>query len=377
MWSWRLARIAGIDLKVHASFLLVIVLGAMQWGGFGTRGAIFGAALMLLLFACVTLHEFGHALVARLFSIPVKDITLYPIGGVARLTRRPRTPFQEFLIAIAGPAVNVVLAALISVVGVQFFEWSDLLETMRAPQSEMPNAQTLVAMLISSNVVLALFNMIPALPMDGGRVFRSLLSLVMSADTATKVSAIFARVLAVGFFAVGWFFNPMLCIIGVFVFFGAGQEIAAQKAARMLDGVHVGDAINDYAPRFTPDTTLAEALPAVIGSNYDAFAVEQFGRFVGVITRKDFKAHADAHGPYAYVAGAMRREIPRVQATDSLEVARYKMEEAEVPFVAVLRNDLFLGVVTEFDVLSLVDRLMSATFTAAPRARGVTSESGT
>lgn len=377
MWSWRLARVAGIDLKVHASFLLVIVIGAMQWGGFGVHGAIFGAVLMLLMFASVTLHEFGHAFVARAFAIPVKDITLYPIGGVARLTRRPKTPLQEFLIALAGPAVNVVLAVSLGLVGLQFFPWSDLEATMRNPYSEVPGVQTLVAMLISSNVVLAVFNMIPALPMDGGRVFRSVLSFFMSADTATKVSAALARLLAVGFFVLGFYGNPMLSIIGLFVFFGAGEELAAQKAARMLDGVHVGDAVNDYAPRFSPDTTIAEALPAVIGTNYDAFAVEQFGRFVGVVTRRDFKAHADAHGPYAYVAGAMLRDVPRVQATDSLEVARYKMEESEVPFVAVLRQGLFLGVVTEFDVMMLIDRLMGATFTAAPSARGVTSESGT
>lgn len=273
MWSWRLARIAGIDLKVHASFLLVIALGAMQWGGFGVRGAIFGALLMLLMFASVTLHEFGHALVAKVFDIPVKDITLYPIGGVAQLTRRPKTPLQEFLIAIAGPAVNVVLAIGLYAVGSLFYEPSDLLETMRAPRSEMPTLMTMVAMLISSNAVLAAFNLIPALPMDGGRVLRSLLSFVMSAETATKVSAVIARVLAVGLFLIGLQFNPMLCIIAAFVFFGAGQEIAAQKAARVLDGVHVGDAINPYAPRFTPDTTIAEAMRALISTPYEAFAV--------------------------------------------------------------------------------------------------------
>lgn len=377
MWSWRLARVAGIDLKVHVSFLLVIVLGAMQWGGFGARGAVFGAVLMLLMFASVTLHEFGHALVAKAFSIPVKDITLYPIGGVAQLTRRPKTPLQEFLIAIAGPAVNVALAALLSFVGTSFYAPSDLLETMRAPQSEVPTLMTLVAMLISSNVILAVFNMLPALPMDGGRVLRALLSFVMSADTATRVSAVVARLLAVGFFALGWFFNPMLCIIAVFVFFGAGQEIAAQQAARVLDGVQVGDAINPYAPRFTPDTTVAEAMRALISTPYEAFAVEHFGRLAGVATREALIEHANAHGPYAYVAAAMKRDLPTVHATDSLEVARYKMQEADVPFVAVMREGLFLGVVTEFDLAMLTDRLTRATFKAPGRGRGVTSESGT
>lgn len=377
MWSWRLARIAGIDLKVHASFLLVIALGAMQWGGFGVRGAIFGALLMLLMFASVTLHEFGHALVAKVFDIPTKDITLYPIGGVAQLTRRPKTPLQEFLIAIAGPAVNVVLAIGLYAVGSLFYEPSDLWETMRAPRSEMPTLMTMVAMLINSNAVLAAFNLIPALPMDGGRVLRSLLSFVMSAETATKVSAVIARVLAVGLFLIGLQFNPMLCIIAAFVFFGAGQEIAAQKAARVLDGVHVGDAINPYAPRFTPDTTVAEAMRALISTPYEAFAVEHFGRLVGVATRHAMLEQAQERGPYTYVAGVMQRDVPTVHATDSLEVARYKMEEAGVPFVAVLRDGLFLGVVTEFDLAVLADRLSRATFKATRRGRGVTSESGT
>lgn len=376
MWSWRLARVFGIDLNVHASFLLVIALGAMQWGGFGTRGAIFGAVLMLLVFASVTLHEFGHALVARAFSIPVKDITLYPIGGVASMTRRPQTPTQEFLISIAGPAVNVVLAVLLSVVGAWAYGWEHLVEMMKYARTEQPTLETLFAMLIVSNATLALFNMIPALPMDGGRVLRAVLSWFVGPDKATSASAVIARLLAVGFFVVGFQYNPMLCIIAVFVFFGAGHEVKAQRAARVLDGVQVGDAINAYAPRFAPDTTVADAMPALVAARHDAFAVEHHGRLLGVITRAELIKYANQQGPYAYVTEAMHRDVPIVQASDSLEVARYKMSEADAPVVAVMRNGLFLGVVTELDLATLLDRLTRVTFKAPGRARGVTSESG-
>src|SRR5512147_1121877 len=115
-WSWPVARFAGIDVKIHATFLIILVLGAMQWSGFGVPGMAFGALLMLLLFTCVTLHEFGHSLVAQRFGIAVREIVLLPIGGVALLARNPSKPLHELLIAAAGPAVNVVIVAVLAAV---------------------------------------------------------------------------------------------------------------------------------------------------------------------------------------------------------------------------------------------------------------------
>ncbi len=362
MWSWRLARVFGIDINVHLSFLLVIVLGAMQWGSFGVEGAVFGAVLTLLTFASVTLHELGHSLVAQAFGIPVKDITLYPIGGVARLGKRPKTAGQELLIALAGPAVNVVLVFVLGALGAWAFGLEAMQHALQLGRTEDPTVVTLLATLVLSNAVLAVFNMIPALPMDGGRVLRAVLSWFMGAQQATRVSAFIARVLAVGLFALGVFYNPMLTLIAVFVFVGAGQEVQEQKISRILDGVQSADAVDPWAPRFAPDSTLADAVNVLTRTNWDAFAVEHFGRLVGVVTRADVLKAAQDQGPYAYVAGVMRRTAPVVDGREPLEAARFKMNESGEPFVAVVRDGLFLGLITELELVTVAERMAKAGF---------------
>ena len=372
MWSWRFARVAGIELRVHLSFLLVILLGAWQWGGLGLRGAVFGIVLTLLTFASVTLHELGHSLVAKAFGIPVKDITLYPIGGVARLGRRPKTPGQEFLIAIAGPAVNVVLALGLGAWGVALYTQPVLKDALMNARTEQPTMITLFAIMILSNAILAVFNMLPALPMDGGRVLRAVLSWFVGAEKATNVSALIARVLAVGLMSVGVFMspsNPMLVIIALFVFVGAGQEVNEQRLGRVLEGVQVADVVSPYAPKFSPATTLGEAVKMLTMTHYEAIAVEHFGTLLGVVTSKDILRAAGEQGAFGYIAGLVRREVPTVDARDSLEVARFKMNEASVSFVAVLREGLFLGLVTELELAVVADRLSSAAFRRDGAAR--------
>lgn len=370
MWSWRFARVAGIDLRVHVSFLLVIVLGAMQWGGFGPRGALFGAVLTLLTFASVTLHELGHSVVAQAFGIPVKDITLYPIGGVARLGKRPKTPGQEFLIALAGPAVNVVLVLIIGAVGVGLFGSQALGETWGHMRNEQPTFETLFVMLVVSNAMLALFNMVPALPMDGGRVLRAVLSWFIGAEQATRISAMVARVLAVGLFVLGVFYNPMLIIIAMFVFSGAGQEVQQQRMGRVLDGIQLADVVSPYAPRFTPATTLGEAVRMLTMTHYEAIAVEHFGRLVGVVTAKDILRGAGEQGAWGYVAGLVRKEVPVIDGREPLEAARFKMDETGEPYVAVVRDGLFLGLVTELELALVADRLTDAGFRRVDGAAG-------
>lgn len=353
MGSLRIARVAGIDIKVHFTFLLVILMGAMQWGGLGPRGAAFGVVLTLLVFAFVTLHELGHSLVAKAFGIPVKDITLLPLGGVAMMTKRPKTPVQEFLIALAGPAVNVVLFVVLGAIANELYGREQLFAAIANARVEQPTEVTLWAMMVSANGMLALFNLIPALPMDGGRVLRAFLAYFSGQEIATRVSAIIARVIAVGLFVAGFAFNPMLSLIALFVFFGAGAELRDVQVTRVLEGIRAGDAVNPYAPRFMPGTTLGEAMQALVFTPFQAFAVEHFGRLVGVVTRDDIVRAANAPGGvYGYVAGAMQRPpaVPTISANEPLENARLKMNEALSPYVAVLDGDIFLGLITEVEL---------------------------
>jgi len=232
-WSYRIARVAGIDIKIHVTFLLLLAwFGWIYYHAEGISGAIEGVGFTLLLFLCVLLHEFGHAFAARAFGIRTPDITLLPIGGVARLERMPDQPWQELVVAIAGPAVNIVIGgALFFVLAVKF--------TFGTLSGIDRFGSSLLVDLLRVNVMLVLFNAIPAFPMDGGRVLRSLLAMVFDYVTATTIAARVGQFIAVCFAACtflssifplpGFLGSPMLLFIAMFVFVGAQQELAYAK----------------------------------------------------------------------------------------------------------------------------------------------------
>jgi Zn-dependent protease len=230
-WSWRIGRLAGIALYVHATFLLLVAWIALREYPYGAAAIAAALVYIVALFAIVVLHELGHALTARRYGIVTRDIILLPIGGVARLERMPRDPRQELLVALAGPAVNVAIAivlyALVRLTGtppVADLYTVDIISSTRA----------FVYQLVVVNIVLAAFNLIPAFPMDGGRVLRALLAMRMSSYArATTIAAWVGRALAVvlAFVGIYEFQNPFWVLIGLFVWFGAGSEAAAVRAS--------------------------------------------------------------------------------------------------------------------------------------------------
>ena len=222
-WSYRIARVSGIDIKIHVTFLLLLAwFGWDYYLAGGVAGAAAGVGFTLLLFLCVLLHEFGHAFAARAFGIRTPDITLLPIGGVARLEGMPEKPWQELVVAIAGPAVNVVIG------GILFFVLAVKI-TLNSFTGINPFGSGLLMNLWSVNMMLVVFNAIPAFPMDGGRVLRALLAMKFDYVTATTIAARVGQVLAVGFAIVSFFGNSMLLFIAMFVFMGAQQELAYAK----------------------------------------------------------------------------------------------------------------------------------------------------
>lgn len=350
--SLRLPRVAGIDIKVHVSFALILALGAMQWGStFGLRGVFFGVFSTVLLFSCVLLHELGHSLVAKGYGIPVREITLWPFGGVAQLGAKPKTPTEELLISLAGPAVNVVLALGFFVIGWLGLGPEGLQQAMLDIGQTPPTGVTLLALLLGSNIALALFNLVPALPMDGGRVLRALLAYRLGHGKATFVAAAVARVIAVAMFAAAIAFGHlMLGVIAVVVFFGAAREAADTKAGESLSGVRAGVAVNPHALVLGPSTSIGDAVKAMVTSGQSVFAVMHYGRLLGVVAREALLRTAGAEGPGAYVAGAMQRRFPMVDAQASLEEARQRMNETVSPYVVVADGERYLGLVTEAEL---------------------------
>lgn len=375
-WSFRVARVAGIDVNVHATFGLIVAVGALQWSGqHGARGALFGAALMLALFACVALHELGHSLVARRFGLTVREILLLPIGGVAMFAGRPQKPLHELLIALAGPAVNVVLAAVLVVVTGALGFLSEL-PSLGAGAS--PSPQTALLWLLGANVALAVFNMIPALPLDGGRVLRAGLSMAIGRARATAAAAAIGQVLAVALFAVAVLSGHLvLAFISVLVFFGATQERTLERATSILGGVPVRRAYNRRAIALSPCDRVSDAAEHILTTYQTDFAVLLEGQPIGALTRADVvRALAEGAGD-AYVAGVMRRDVPRISADRSLDEVMRLMSEKSTPVVAVYDDERYLGLVSQDDIaeaLTLLQflpasRLGGAASPAAPRTQ--------
>jgi Zn-dependent protease/predicted transcriptional regulator len=350
-WSFRLLRVSGIDIRVHATFLIIVWLGALEWGQrYGSAGYVFGALLICAAFVCVTLHELGHSLVAQRFGVEVKEILLLPIGGVAQLRREPRKASQELLIAIAGPLVNVLIAAILFAA----LRPGALDEVVPFAGSEVfsaPSVRGFAGWLLFFNTGLALFNMIPALPMDGGRVLRALLTMRVGKQRATRFAAGLGQVLAVGFvvFAFWGPGSPVLALVGVFVFFAAAQERSSQVTASVLSELRAGEVCDPEALALSPSDQLGAVIDQLLRSSQNAFAVLHGKDLVGVVTREDVLRAAPRLGPAAPVSQIMRRELKAVRAELPLDQLRSILMEHRAPAV-VMANDGPLGVLTLEDL---------------------------
>jgi Zn-dependent protease/CBS domain-containing protein len=347
-WSIPIIRIAGIQLRIHVTFLLLIGWLALEYyGSGGSAAAASGVILVLLLFLCVVLHEFGHAVAAKSFGINTPDITLLPIGGVARLERMPEEPKQELIIAIAGPAVNVVIAlCLFLIVGAR----GNL-----DPRSFVQTGDLLVN-LLKINVWIVLFNLLPAFPMDGGRVLRALLATRLNYARATQIAASIGQGCAFVFGFFGLIGNPFLIFIALFVYIGASQEAALAQMKDVSRRFPVSAAmVREF--RTLPDSaTLAEAVDALLAtSQHDFPVVDSSGNVAGVLTRHDLIAALRKDDGTIRVGDVMRRDIPTVTTGTRFEEAFRIMQECNCPAVPVLDGmKRLVGLLTPENVSELM-----------------------
>ncbi len=339
--SLRIGRIAGIDIYIHWSFWLLIlwILLIYLLAGQGIVLALRGVVLILAVFGCVVLHELGHALTARRFGIPTRDITLLPIGGLARLQRMPEDPNQEFWIAIAGPAVNVGIALLLYA----FFK----LAYGEIPVEDMFRMQgNLLAQLLWINIFLAAFNLLPAFPMDGGRILRALLARRMDYVRATQVAASIGQGMAILFAFIGLFFNPFLLLIALFVFVGAQEEAHAALMRTVVRGVPVSHAMITRFVVLHPEEPIERAVEELLSGYEQEFPVVENGRVVGVLTRKSLMKALAERGLSARVADAMVTECPTVEAHAMLEEAFELMQRSGCPVLPVTQRGELVGLLT-------------------------------
>ncbi len=280
-WSFAIGRLFGSELRVHITFFLLLAwIGYVAYAEGGPEAALSNILFVLALFACVVAHEFGHALTARRYGIKTPDITLLPIGGLARLERMPEKPAQEIIVALAGPAVNIVIWAIL-VLG--FGVGSNPANLAEIDYSGAAFLERLALV----NLFLAVFNMIPAFPMDGGRVFRAALCLVTNRVRATRIAATAGQIVA---FALGFAGlstgNPLLILIAFFVFIAAGAEsndVAMRSIARRM---MARDAMITQFEALAPSDSLEAAGQALIRTTQAEFPVlNADGTLYGFLTR--------------------------------------------------------------------------------------------
>lgn len=341
-WSWRLGRVSGIRIQVHWTFLIlvawVIVVHAAR--GATALDMVGGVLLVLAVFGCVVLHELGHALTARRFGIGTRDITLLPIGGVARLERMPTEPRQELLVAAAGPAVNVVIAALLFLV-------LSVSGALRPVQEIAVVGGNLPAQLLWVNVMLVGFNLLPAFPMDGGRILRALLAYRLGYARSTRVAATVGQGMAIVFGFLGLIGpNPFLVFIAIFVYLGAQAESQHVQTRAALDGVTVGDAMMTRFRVLEGRDTLGEAIDALLAGAQQDFPVIDGDRVVGLLTRATLVTAVKDKGPGTPVGDVAEPNCLVTTEDDELHGVLSRMREAKCQSVPVLRGDTLVGLLT-------------------------------
>ncbi|HXL14964.1 MAG TPA: site-2 protease family protein [Methylomirabilota bacterium] len=322
-WSWKIATVAGIEIRVHVTFPLLLIW--LFWAGAnrGIAQAAEGVGFILAVFGCIVLHEFGHALTGKRFGVMTRDITLLPIGGVARLDRIPRNPRQEVTIALAGPLVNVVIAGALLLYmrlapGVYNFSDPGLFE------------RSFTARLFMVNVFIVAFNLIPAFPMDGGRVLRAILAMRLDYVRATRIAATVGQGMALLFGFLGLFGNPILILIALFVFIGAGQESTLVQMRSVFEGVPVERAmIRDFRALHS-DEPIARAVELLLDGHQQDFPVlagSDGALPVGILSRSDLLKAVAGGMTDVKVGDVARKKCTAVQPGEMLEDVFQKMQE--------------------------------------------------
>ena len=340
-WSFRIGRFSEIDVRMHFTFIFLVGwVALMHWRqGQSLFAALTGVVFILAVFLCVVLHEFGHALTARRYGIKTRDIILLPIGGVARLERLPTMPLQELWVALAGPAVNICIAAIL-------FIWLTLTASFEPLQTLTVTTGPFLERLLVVNLFLVAFNMIPAFPMDGGRVLRAALATRKDYGQATRIASSIGQGIAVFFGVIGIFYNPLLLIVAFFVWIGAAQESSMAQMQSAIGGIPVQQAMQTEFKTLEKSDTLNRAVQLTLAGSQKDFPVIENGGLHGILRQGDLlKALSEKHH-IAAVASATQSDFVAVDSLEMLETALEKLNTCNCHTLPVLRDGKLVGLLT-------------------------------
>jgi Zn-dependent protease/predicted transcriptional regulator len=355
----KIGAISGIDIRIHFTFLFLLLWALAQGtgdlGAGGAAGALYALVSLLLVFACITLHELGHSLAARRLGIQVRNITLLPIGGIAQLESLPEKPLHELVIALAGPAVNFLLALVLGLAlgllgGASLFLDLGRLSYVLAGERSL---LSLTVYLLAANLILGLFNLIPAFPMDGGRVLRAFLAMWTTFPRATLIAARVGQAMAVALLLLSFtrLGGLSLVLVALFVFTGASFEEQAVRARARLDGLRVRHALPMQTTRaVAAEDTLARVLELGFPNHQQHFPVLRGGVLVGILSRDDLMVAIQHGGGFAPVAQAMQREFPTISPDDPLLRAQQLIVKTGLRALPVLDRGHFLGFISLEDL---------------------------
>jgi Zn-dependent protease len=340
-WNLKVGRFAGIDVYLHTTFFLMIFwIGITYWIQENSFSAVIaGVGFILALFASVVLHEYGHALSARKFGVETKNITLYPIGGVASLERIPENPRQELWVALAGPAVNIVIA-------VGLFLWLVVTSSLDFSSGLSMAGGSFIQRLMITNLALVGFNLIPAFPMDGGRVLRALLAMRLEYTAATQIAATVGQGLAFVFGFIGLFTNPFLVFIALFVWIGAQNEAKTVQMNSALEGIPVSRTMMTNFEVLSPEDTLSKVIDYVLNSDQKHFPVVAEGKVVGIVSETGLLEGLRKNGEETLVVDVMDKGFKTADSHEMLETAFARLRECTCHTLPILHNSELVGLVT-------------------------------
>jgi Zn-dependent protease/CBS domain-containing protein len=353
-WSIPLFKVKGIQIKVHLTFVLILIWAAYRWGvslRLGPTGAVYGMVVITLLFACVIIHELAHSLVAMRFGVKVEGITLLPIGGISQMEEMPKKPKEELIMALAGPMTNVVIAAILLAVAIPLNLRAGVSAAALERIMSAPTWPGLVSYLAMANIFLAVFNLLPAYPMDGGRVLRSILALKMDHAKATTWAVNVGQGMAwlLGLWGVlsgAW----MLVIIAIFIYLGASQEGQMVEAKGVLGKLSVRQAMTGRFQTVAPNAPLSEVVDLILHSFQTDFPVVEEGRLVGFISEFDLVGALKAYGPEVAVKQVMKTDVPTADPDETLFEVRQRMGISRLKSMPVLKEGRLEGMLTAHDI---------------------------